>query len=115
MRENDGSAFALVDIGHSPPLISKNFLAANGCALSVIAFLLWSIRNRFDVAVRASSAAHGSRLRTHAWQRVSDHVSLAHLLSASASWWAIRGVIPIHSTGVPNARMTLPPLAVTAY
>src|SRR2546430_14481582 len=46
---------------------------------------------------------------------VSDHVSLAHLLSASASWWAIRGVIPIHSTGVPNARMTLPPLAVTAY
>src|SRR5262249_36638428 len=53
--------------------------------------------------------------RTHSWQRVSDHVSLAHLLSASASWWAIRGVIPIHSTGVPNARMTLPPLAVTAY
>src|SRR2546425_11114062 len=47
--------------------------------------------------------------------RVSDHVSLAHLLSASASWWAIRGVMPIHSTGVPNARMTLPPLAVTAY
>src|SRR6516162_2845361 len=46
---------------------------------------------------------------------VSDHVSLAHLLSASASWWAIRGVIPIHSTGVPNARMTLPLLAVTAY
>src|SRR6267142_231762 len=77
------------------PLISKNFLAANGCALSVIAFLLWS--------------------RTQAWQRVSDHVSLAHLLSASASWWAIRGVIPIHSTGVPNATMTLPPLAVTAY
>src|SRR2546426_4385548 len=59
------------------------------------AFLLWS--------------------RTHSWQRVSDHVSLAHLLSASASWWAIRGVMPIHSTGVPNARMTLPPLAVTAY
>src|SRR5882724_2261576 len=51
MRENDGSAFALVDIGHSilRPLISKNFLAANGCALSVIAFLLWSIRNQFDV------------------------------------------------------------------
>src|SRR5215510_4519648 len=47
--------------------------------------------------------------------RVRDHVSLAHLLSASASWWAIRGVIPIHSTFVPNARMTLPPLAVTAY
>src|SRR4029434_2403687 len=47
--------------------------------------------------------------------RVSDHVLLAHLLSASASWWAIRGVMPIHSTDVPNARMTLPPLAVTAY
>src|SRR5262249_57957242 len=80
--------------------------SANGCALWGMAFLLWSIRNWLDVAVRASSAARGSRLRTHAWQRVSDHVSLAHLLSASASWWAIRGVIPIHSTGVPNARMT---------
>src|SRR5947209_10984468 len=62
-----------------------------------------------------SSGTHGSRLRTHAWQRVSDHVSLAHLLSACASRWAIREVIPIHSTGVPNARLTLPPLAVTAY
>src|SRR5712691_5161189 len=69
--------------------------SANSCVLWVIAFLLWS--------------------RTHSWQRASDHVSLAHLLSASASWWAIRGVMPIHSTGVPNARMTLPPLAVTAY
>src|SRR5262245_24189534 len=52
----------------------------------------------------------------HPNARVAEgHVSLAHLLSASASWWAIRGVIPIHSTGVPNARMTLPPLVVTAY
>src|SRR6266851_5928969 len=34
------------------PLISKNFLAANGCALSVIVFLLWSIRNQFDVTQR---------------------------------------------------------------
>src|SRR5262249_16963781 len=31
------------------PLISRNFLAANGCALSVIVCLLWSIRNEFDV------------------------------------------------------------------
>src|SRR5215831_3503679 len=31
------------------PLISKNFLAANGCALSAIASLLWSIRSQFDV------------------------------------------------------------------
>lgn len=38
----------------SRPLISKDFLAANGFALSVIAFLLWS--------------------RTHAWQRVAGVV-----------------------------------------
>src|SRR2546427_7458380 len=41
--------------------------SATDCALSVIAFLLLEHRNWFDAAVRASSAAHGSRLRTHAW------------------------------------------------
>src|SRR5712664_1201929 len=51
---------------------------------------------------------------THGWQRVIVHALVAHLLSASASSSASRGSIPIHSTGVPNARMTLPPLAVTA-
>src|SRR5712691_3784566 len=50
MRENDGSAFALVDIGHSLALDFQELLSRNGCALSVIAFLLWSIRNQFDVA-----------------------------------------------------------------
>jgi len=49
MREHDRSVFALVDIAILRPLNSKNFLAANGCALSVIVFLLWSIRNQFDV------------------------------------------------------------------
>src|SRR2546428_531167 len=78
-------------------------------------FSLLEHRIYFDVAVRASSAARGSRLRPQTWQRVIVHAAVAHLLSASASRWAIRGVIPIHSTGVPNARMTLPPLAVTAY
>src|SRR6266404_998097 len=53
--------------------------SANGSALSAIVFLLWSIRNRWwrapaikarRSAVRGSSAARGSRLGTHAWQRV---------------------------------------------
>src|SRR5438128_3686706 len=100
--------------GHPQCSVADDDISERLCALGHC-FSPLEHRNEFDVAVRASSAAHGSRLRTHAWQRISDHVSLAHLLSASASWWAIRGVIPIHSTGVPNARMTLPPLAVTAY
>src|SRR5213594_4364157 len=54
------------------PLISKNFLAANGCALSVIAFLLWSIRNQCDVA-----CALGSRLRFHRLDRL-GHLCLLH-------------------------------------
>src|SRR5215831_13640842 len=63
MREDDGSAFARVDIDHSPALvISKDFLAANGFALSVIAFLRWSIRNRFDVT---HSQQYARRTREH--------------------------------------------------
>ena len=54
MRENDVSPFALVNIGHSPALDSKGFLAANGgFALSVIAFLLWS---RAHACQRAAAA-----------------------------------------------------------
>src|SRR5215468_6963678 len=56
----------------------------DGCALSVIVFLLWS--------------------RTHAWQRVSDHVSLAHLLSASD--------LAMHAAQAPTAEMAVTPPSI---
>ena len=47
MRENDGSAFALVDIGHSPALDFQELLSSERFCTIAIAFLLWSIRNQF--------------------------------------------------------------------
>ena len=91
MRENDGSAFALVDIGDSLALvISKDFLAANGFALSVIAFLLWSIRNRFDVT---HLKQYARRTREHCTLRsVADHPAEGRSDDAT-EWGMIEAVV----------------------
>src|SRR6266436_6668756 len=66
MRENDRSAFALVDIGHSPALDFQELLGSERLCASGHAFLLWSIWSFFQCTVilfqdMETQIGHGQR------------------------------------------------------